>query len=174
MRSRLGRRRGRPLLALLGVTVAAIAWVVFRNAAAPYTFAETLPPMIHDFGKSARVVSISVDPQGVRYVVIGRDGRVHERDYGLAETDDPTQAGRVGISRTVGNAVLALSSVDAQLARTPLSAFDSAVPAALFAKLNFGSGDSTATFTEGGWFLQSAASAREYEARYNGGGLHGT
>ena len=82
MRSRLGRRRGRPLLALLGVTVAAIAWVVFRNAAAPYTFAETLPAMIHDFGKSARVVSISVDPQGVRYVVIGRDGRVYAKHTG--------------------------------------------------------------------------------------------
>jgi len=55
----------------------------------------------------------------------------------------------------------------------PLSAFDSAVPAALFAKLNFGSGDSTPP-SQRGWFLQSAASAREYEARYNGGGLHGT
>jgi hypothetical protein len=170
----LGRGRSRRLLALLGVGVGVLAWVLFRNAGAPYTFAGTLPAMIHDFGGSARVVSIAVDGQGVSYVVIGRDKRVHERDYGLTETADPTRAGAENINRTITNSTLPLSSVDAQLARTPLSAFDSAVPAELFAKVGFAASDSSATFTEGAWFLQSASGPLQYEARYNGQGLHRT
>jgi hypothetical protein len=163
--------RGRRLLTLGGLAVAAVAWLLFHDAGAPYTFAETLPGMIHDFGGGARVVAILVDPQGVEYSVVGRDGRLHERDYGLSQTEDPTQAGGVQVSRTVTNSTRPLTSADRPLARLPLSAFNPGVPDELFAKLGFATNNSAATFTEGSWFVQSGASSQQYEARYNGAGL---
>jgi hypothetical protein len=170
----LVRRGGRAnrLLALVGLAVAGGAWLLFHNAGAPYTFAETLPPMVHDFGGGARVVSIIVDSQGVQYSVVGRDGRVHERDYGLSQTENPTQAGAVQVSRTVTNSTRALTPALRQLARLPLSALKASVPGDLLSRVGFSAGDSQETFTEESWFVQSTSSSAQYQARYNGAGLH--
>lgn len=46
-----------------------------------YSFSDTLSEVRDDFGKDARVISILDRAGNVTYVVLGKDGRVHERDY---------------------------------------------------------------------------------------------
>src|SRR3954470_17854759 len=48
-----------------------------------YDFADTLPQMVDDFGEDARVISVLDRDGDVTFVVIGKDGRVHERAYEL-------------------------------------------------------------------------------------------
>src|SRR3954471_315002 len=48
-----------------------------------YEFADTLPQMVGDFGEDARVISGLERDGAVTFVVIGKDGRVHERAYEL-------------------------------------------------------------------------------------------
>jgi hypothetical protein len=48
-----------------------------------YDFSGTLPKMVDDFGEDARVVSVLDRDGDVTFVVLGKDGRVHERDYEL-------------------------------------------------------------------------------------------
>lgn len=46
-----------------------------------YDFSGTLPEVVGDFGGDARVISVLDRDGDVSFVVLGKDGRVHERDY---------------------------------------------------------------------------------------------
>lgn len=44
-----------------------------------YSFSDTLPEAVDKFGEDARVISILDRDGDVSFVVLGADGRVHER-----------------------------------------------------------------------------------------------
>jgi hypothetical protein len=71
-----------------------------------------------------------------------------------------------------GRPARALTPALRQLARLPLSALKASVPGDLLSRVGFSAGDSQVTFTEGSWFVRSTSSSAQYQARYNGAGLH--
>lgn len=146
----------------------------------PYTFQETLPKMVSDFGANARVADIDVsvgDVDAVVYQVIGTDGRVHLRDYRLG-TFHRHHSGYTN-NRQIVNSVRDATANDLRNAQVRLGDIRPGVVDELFKKLGFRQFGGTATLDgrTRTWTLRSDSLARkfdEWEARYDGTGLHQT
>jgi hypothetical protein len=67
---------------------------------AGYDFADVLPEMVDDFGGDARVISVLDRDGDVSFVVLGKDGRIHERDYELVCTNTGSNHGTSCKKRT--------------------------------------------------------------------------
>jgi hypothetical protein len=170
---------------ILAVVIASVAaggcgLVGGNSSDPPYTFQETLPKMVSDFGASARVADIDVsvgDVDAVVYAVIGTDGRVHMRDYRLG-TFHRHHSGFTN-NRQIVNSVRAATANDLRNAQVRLGDIPPGVVDKLFRKLGFRrfGGSAMLDGRTGTWTLSSDELSREYdkwEARYDGAGLHQT
>ena len=159
-------------LALVGGGVG-IYFAYFFKGGSPYSFRETLPGMVSSFGADARVVQILVSSDNVAYQVIARDGLLHERVYNLQSSR--VVGGGTGETHKVENAVRNPTASERREARVTLGQLAPGVVDGLYRRVNFPSQGSSATLTGDTWFLQSGARAfDQYEARYDGTGLHQT
>src|SRR4051812_42611169 len=66
-----------------------------------YDFADTLPEVRDDFGKDTKVISILDRDGDVTFVLLGKDGRVHERDYEYVCTTSHSSRGGTSCSKRV-------------------------------------------------------------------------
>jgi hypothetical protein len=164
------------LLGVLGVAGAVVGVVIgyhaWKSTSTPDTLHNTLPEMISEFGGNARVVSITVSSVGVHYEVIGSDGQVKVRDYGIHTSESIEGTAK---SHEVTNTQRAATSAERKSAQVRLSQFDAGVVDELYGQVAFPSSSSSATFADGHWLLQSGSHPFDkYEARFDGSGLHQT
>jgi hypothetical protein len=141
----------------------------------PYSFQDTLPRMVSDFGADARVADIQVDGEAgeIRYEIMASHGLVHVRDYRLSYVQ-LQHTGRTHY-RHVVNSVRDATAVDLRNARVRLGDIPSGVVDQLFARLRFSQSAASATLEGETWTLQTDARLFDrYEARFDGSGLHQT
>jgi hypothetical protein len=164
------------VLGVLGVAGAIVGVVIgshaFESATTTDTLANTLPQMVGEFGGSARVVQIIVDSGGVNYQVIGSDGLLHTRDYGIRTSQDVEGT---ATTHEVENTQRHPTTAERRGAIVTLSKFEPGVVDDLYRKVGFPSSSSSATFSDGHWLLQTGSRPFDkYEARYDGSGLRQT
>jgi hypothetical protein len=68
-------------LATLAICLGAAGCSVDDLTGGGYDFSGTLPEMVDDFGPDTRAISILDRDGDVTFVVLGKDGRIHEREY---------------------------------------------------------------------------------------------
>jgi hypothetical protein len=89
-----------------------------------YDYSDTLSEVRDDFGKDARVISILDRDGDVTFVVIGSDGRVHERDYEYVCGRSGGSRGGTSCSKHTKNMVRAPLRGERDLARARLGELD--------------------------------------------------
>jgi hypothetical protein len=140
----------------------------------PYSFRETLPHVVSDFGANARVADIRVSADDVVYEVMTSDGLVHVRDYHLADRPAESNSGRPHY-RQIRNSVRDTTAADLRNAQLRLGDIPPGVVAKLFVQLRYSQSAGNATLEGKTWTLESDARLfDQYEARYDGTGLHQT
>jgi hypothetical protein len=163
------------ILAVLGVAGALVGgYFAYQGVkgSEDYTFGETLPKMAEEFGEGAKVVSINVGGSGVHYQVIGDDGMLHDRTYGVQTSESIDGTSR---ERKVTDSSRQPTAAERHEARVPLGEFDSGVVDELYDKVGFSAGSSSATYAHGVWLLQSGSHPFDkYEASYDGSRLRQT
>jgi hypothetical protein len=158
---------------LIGLGVGIASFAIFHNAGSGFSFHGTLPEMVSDFGKGARVVEILASTDDVKYAVIGRDGRLHERNYNLKFSK--AIGGGTAKDRKIENSVRKATAAERANARVRLGDLNASVIDDLFKKVGFPHDGSSATLTGTTWLLQSGAHPFDkYVARYDGTGVHQT
>jgi hypothetical protein len=103
-------------LALAGCSVDSIT-------GAGYDFSDTLPEMADEFGDDARVISVLDRDGDVSFVVLGKDGRIHERDYELVCSHSGSNHG-TSCSKRVSNRERAPIRGERDLGRVRLGDLD--------------------------------------------------
>ena len=150
-----------------------IYFAFFFKGGSPYTLQETLPEMISDYGRNARVVELQDSTDDIVYRVIASDGLLHERDYELQFSE--TSNGGTGMTRHTSNSVSKPSASDVSSAQVRLGQISSGIVDKLLSEVGFPSNGSSATLDGDTWTLESGARPFDkYEARYDGSGLHQT
>ncbi len=137
-----------------------------ENAGDPWTFEETLPLMVEDFGADTKVLSIDVG-SSVTYAVLPRPDSVHVRRYyvEIGPGAEPG-AGSVGRTRKVEDSQRELSPGEARRASVALGALDPDVLSTLREQLELP--ERFMAQLRGDRWLLWAASGEAYEARHDG------
>jgi hypothetical protein len=89
-----------------------------------YSFSDVLPEAVDDFGKDARVIYILAREGDVSFVLLGTDGRVHERNYELVCSSNGSARHGTSCSKRVTNKERAPLRGERDLARVRLGDLD--------------------------------------------------
>jgi hypothetical protein len=89
-----------------------------------YDFADTLPEVRQDFGENTKVISILDRDGDVTFVLLGKDGRVHERDYEWVCTSSGGSRHGTSCSKEVHEKTRPPLRGERDLARTRLGELD--------------------------------------------------
>lgn len=156
---------GRKLVRTLGIGALVLVGVIgipklLKEAGIsgdPWTFEETLPEAVDDFGDDAKVSSISVNSGSVSFNVIGTDGVLHTRDYVVESENVRGQQGQqaTGLTRKTNNSERPATPAEVQGAVLALGELDRDVVNELWEEADFPDSGSSAALTGTEWALGS-------------------
>jgi len=161
-----------PLLGLLAVGLVFIVILLIRAGFddSDWTFEETLPKMIDEFGEDARVLSVAVGGSSVFYEVIEPGGTLRSREYRLVCTQDCGGGDSNPLNkRRIDDSERSPTPDEIQAAKVTLGEFDAGVVDRMRDEVGL-SGSVRAKLAGDKWTLNEHE-AEEYVANFDGSGL---
>ena len=140
-----------------------------------WTFEETLPGVIEDFGEDARVVSVVASPPDVTYAVIDAEGTLRSRRYYVEVESIGGEQPREERDRRTEDSERAATPKERQAAKVTLGELDSGVVERMWDEVDFPSEGSSATLSGRQWALAAGTRPLDrYLASFDGSNLQRT